>query len=81
MSPPSQCCTHAAVCVCRSTREVEITEASTSESVLQSVGAAPQDHYLLEKGGNIGTRRLHPRTRMFAVLKVNPDATLAVCKV
>eukprot|EP00041_Stephanoeca_diplocostata_P012079 m.201285 g.201285 ORF g.201285 m.201285 type:complete len:590 (+) comp18800_c0_seq2:469-2238(+) len=63
-----------------STREVEVTEVSTAESVLRSIGASSSDHYLLEKGGNIGSRRLHPRTRVFAVLKVNPDATLVVCK-
>eukprot|EP00911_Craspedida_sp_UC1_P000071 UC1_evm1s60 len=68
---------------------IEATDFTSARDVLEACGCADGDKAtgekkkccLVEVGGNIGSRRLDPRTRIVALLRVNPAGALAVLSI
>jgi len=58
------------------TKKVNVKKDDTAQTVLESVGCAGSS--LEECGGNIGSRRLDPRTKVIPLLHLNPNCQLHV---
>jgi hypothetical protein len=61
-------------------REVEVLDETIAADVLERVEKGDGGFKLEERDGNIGSRRLHPATRILPVLHANPELRLCVVK-
>ena len=59
-----------------STKKLNIKNDDTVQTILDDVGC--KEHELEERGGNIGSRRLDPRTKVIPLLRLNPNGQLHV---
>lgn len=59
-----------------STRKLNVKKDDTVQTILDGVGCA--EHELEERGGNIGSRRLDPRTKVIPLLHLNPNCQLHI---